>query len=59
MFGRIFIVLLLLLVLALAIMFDWFGTRGLLESGLNKTQKTVESLSKTGDRLQDTFESKN
>jgi hypothetical protein len=58
MFGRLFMLLVILLVLALAVMFDWFGARDLFETGLETTQQTVENLSETGDRLQQSFESK-
>lgn len=58
MFGRLFMLLILIIVLAFAVMFDWYGARSYFEQGLEKTEQTVESLSEAGDRLQDTFKQK-
>lgn len=58
MIGRLFFLLLVIVFLALAVMFDWFGLRDGVHQGLDKTQQAVESLSNTGDRIQQTFESK-
>ncbi len=58
MFGRLFMLLILIIVLAFAVMFDWYGARSYFEQGLEKTGQTVESLSEAGDRLQDTFKQK-
>lgn len=56
MFGRLFMLLIILAVLALAVMFNWFDAREWVSSGLEWTQAILESLSKTGDRLQNTIE---
>lgn len=51
MFGRIFTILLLVGVIALAIMFDWFGAQGLFKDGVQKANQTVEELSDAGDKI--------
>ncbi|MBE0493817.1 MAG: hypothetical protein IBX48_05695 [Thiomicrospira sp.] len=58
MFGRLFTLLIILAVLSLAVMFNWFDAREWVSAGLDWTQTMFESLSKTGDRLQNSIESK-
>ncbi|WP_029933586.1 hypothetical protein [Thiomicrospira pelophila] len=57
MFGRLFTLLIILAVLSLAVMFNWFDAREWVSAGLEWIQTMFESLSKTGDRLQSSFES--
>jgi hypothetical protein len=52
-FGKISIILWLLTLLALAIMFDWFGSREVAVSALEYTQSAVDKLMETGDQMQD------
>lgn len=57
MFGRLFTLLVILAVLSLAVMFNWFDAREWVSAGLDYIQTLFEALSKAGDRLQNTFES--
>lgn len=57
MFGRLFTLLIILAVLSLAVMFNWFDARDWVSGGLDWIQAIFESLSQTGDRLQSSFES--
>lgn len=51
MLGRIFIILILLGVIALAIMFDWFGAQNFFKSGVELADIAIDNLADTGDKL--------
>jgi hypothetical protein len=55
-FGKISILIWLIIFIAAAIMFDWFGSREFTENLLDSSQQAVEKLSETGDHLQDAIE---
>jgi hypothetical protein len=55
-FGKISILIWLIIFIAAAIMFDWFGSREFTENLLDSSQQAVEKLSETGDHLQDVIE---
>ncbi|WP_127469940.1 hypothetical protein [Thiomicrorhabdus aquaedulcis] len=51
-FGKISLIIWIVIIVSLAIMFDWYGSRELAQTGLEKTQEAVEKLSETGDHMQ-------
>jgi len=51
MLGKLSFIILLIGLIALAIMFDWFGSRDLAEKGMDKAQVAVEKLEDTGDKV--------
>lgn len=51
MFGKLSFIILLIGLISLAIMFDWFGSRDLAEKGMDKAQVAVEKLEDTGDKV--------
>ncbi|MDX1351620.1 MAG: hypothetical protein R3254_01310 [Thiomicrorhabdus sp.] len=52
-FGKISILIWIIIFIAAAIMFDWFGSREIAENFLDSSQTAVEKLSETGDHMQD------
>ncbi|WP_373019940.1 hypothetical protein [Thiomicrorhabdus sp.] len=59
MFGKISFIILVIVFIVLAIMFDWFGSRDLAKKGVDKAQVAVEHLESTGDKVSDVIESIN
>ncbi len=59
MFGKITFILIVVIFIVLAIMFDWFGSRELAKQGVDKAQVAVEHLESTGDKVSDVIESIN
>lgn len=55
-FGKISIIIWIMVFLAFAIMFDWFGSRDIATSLLDSTQAAVEKLQETGDQMQDVID---
>ncbi len=55
-FGKISIFLWIIILIAAAIMFDWFGSREIASNVLDSTQTAVERLEETGDQVQDAIE---
>jgi len=55
-FGKISIIIWIIVFIAAAIMFDWFGSREIAENVLDSSQTAVEKLSETGDHVQDAIE---
>ena len=51
MFGKISFIIILIVFIALAIMFDWFGSRDLAEKGMDNASSAVEKLEHTGDKV--------
>jgi hypothetical protein len=51
--GLIFI----LFLVAVSIMFDWFGARDLAQEGLNYGQKAINDLNETGNKVNDAIDS--
>lgn len=51
-FSKISLLIWLIILLAAAIMFDWFGSREIATSFLDWTQAAVEKLEITGDHMQ-------
>jgi hypothetical protein len=51
-FGKISLIVWIVIIVSMAIMFDWYGSRELAKTGLEKTQEAVEKLSATGDHVQ-------
>jgi len=51
-FGKISLFIWLVILIAVAIMFDWFGSREIATSFLDSTQVAVEKLERTGDHMQ-------
>ena len=59
MFGKISFVILFIGFIALAIMFDWFGSREMAEKGMDKASVAVEQLEQTGDKVSKVIETIN
>lgn len=57
MLGRIFMVVVLLGVVSLAIMFDWFGAQSFFKSGVEMADSSIDSLASTGDKLKSLLDS--
>jgi len=55
-FGKISILIWLIIFIAAAIMFDWFGSREIASNLLDSSQTAVEKLSETGDHVQDAID---
>ena len=55
-FGKISILIWLIIFIAAAIMFDWFGSREVASNLLDSSQTAVEKLSETGDHVQDAID---
>ncbi|WP_040726986.1 hypothetical protein [Thiomicrorhabdus sp. Kp2] len=55
-FGKISILIWIIIFIAAAIMFDWFGSREIAVNLLDSSQTAVEKLSETGDHVQDAIE---
>ena len=55
-FSKISLLIWLIMFIAAAIMFDWFGSRALVSSFLDTTEVAVEKLEKTGDHVQGIME---
>lgn len=55
-FGKISLLIWLILFIAAAIMFDWFGSREVASNVLDSTQVAVEKLEETGDHVQDAID---
>lgn len=55
MIKQIFSLLIILLIVALAIMFDWFGAREFFAKASSYSQTLVEDLSIAGDKIRETF----
>ncbi|QCU89227.1 hypothetical protein [Thiomicrorhabdus sediminis] len=56
-FGKISIVIWIVLLIAAAIMFDWFGSRDAANAVLEGGKVAVEKLEQTGDQVQGAIES--
>ncbi|QKI88194.1 hypothetical protein [Thiomicrorhabdus xiamenensis] len=56
-FGFISIIVWLLIFIALAIMFDWFGSRDLAKSAVQGSEEVIEYLEKTGDSTMSVIDS--
>ena len=55
-FGKISVVIWILLFIAAAIMFDWFGSRDVATTFLESTQVAVEKLEETGDQVKEAID---
>lgn len=55
MLGKLILMVLLLAVMALAVMFDWFDSRELALQGLDAGKVGVERLAEVGDSLSEVF----
>lgn len=55
-FGKISILIWIIIFVAAAIMFDWFGSREIAVNLLDSSQTAVEKLSETGDHVQDAID---
>ncbi|WP_321325220.1 hypothetical protein [Thiomicrorhabdus sp.] len=55
-FGKISIIIWIIILIAAAIMFDWFGSREIAVDLLDSSQTAVEKLSETGDHVQDAID---
>ena len=55
-FSKISLFIWIIILLAAAIMFDWFGSREIATSVLDSTQSAVEKLEETGDHVQDAID---
>lgn len=56
MLGKLIMLLLLVALIALAVMFDWFGSRELALQGLDGGKVAVEKLSEVGDSISNVLE---
>ncbi|MBD3754848.1 MAG: hypothetical protein IE937_04310 [Gammaproteobacteria bacterium] len=56
MLGKLIMLLLLVALIALAVMFDWFGSRELALQGLDGGKVAVEKLSEVGDSISNLLE---
>lgn len=54
--SKISLLIWLVVLVAAAIMFDWFGSREVATSLLDSTQTAVEKLERTGDQMQDVID---
>jgi hypothetical protein len=59
MFGKISFLILVIGLVALAIMFDWFGSRDLAQKAVEGAQHSVEKLQETGDKVNKVIETVN
>jgi len=55
-FGKISLLIWIIIFIAAAIMFDWFGSREIATNLLDSTQTAVEKLEETGDHVQDAID---
>ncbi len=55
-FGKISLIIWLVIFIAVAIMFDWFGSREIATNLLDSTQTAVEKLEETGNHVQDAID---
>ncbi len=55
-FSKISLIIWLIILLAAAIMFDWYGSRELVASFLDFSEVAVEKLETTGDHVQGIIE---
>ena len=55
-FSKISLLIWIIILIAAAIMFDWFGSREIANSFLDSTQTAVEKLEETGDHVQDAID---
>ena len=55
-FGKISILIWLIVFIGAAIMFDWFDSREIASNLLDSSQTAVEKLSETGDYVQDAID---
>lgn len=55
--GKISMILIVIALVAMAIMFDWFGSRELAQKGVDGAQVAVEKLENTGDKVNRVLES--
>ena len=55
-FGKISLLIWIIIFVAAAIMFDWFGSREIATNLLDSTQTAVEKLEETGDHVQDAID---
>ena len=53
---RLLVILVLVGVMVLAVMFDWFGSRDIAESSLESTQSVLEKVQQTGDDISESVE---
>lgn len=53
---RLLVIVILLGAVVLAVMFDWFGSREVVESGLESTQVLLEKMQQTGDDISESVE---
>uniref|UniRef100_Q31JE6 Uncharacterized protein n=1 Tax=Hydrogenovibrio crunogenus (strain DSM 25203 / XCL-2) TaxID=317025 RepID=Q31JE6_HYDCU len=53
---RLLVILILLGAVVLAVMFDWFGSREVVESGLESTQVLLDKMQQTGDDISESVE---
>ncbi|WP_028487445.1 hypothetical protein [Thiomicrorhabdus chilensis] len=59
MFGKISFIILLVIFIVLAIMFDWFGSRDLFQKGVDGAQVAVEKIESAGDKVNQAIETIN
>lgn len=59
MFGKISFIILLVIFIVLAIMFDWFGSRDLFQKGVDGAQVAVEKIELAGDKVSEAIETIN
>lgn len=53
---RLLVIVILVAGVVLAIMFDWFGSRDMMESGLESTQAVLDKVQQTGDDISESVE---
>ncbi|KUJ71245.1 hypothetical protein [Thiomicrospira sp. WB1] len=53
---KLLVLLVILAILILAVMFDWFDSRHWADQGLDATESAIETLKDTGDKVTDTVE---
>lgn len=57
--NKIILLIIVVVFAGLAIMFDWFGSRDLAQTGMDAAQSTVQKLEETGDRVNDAVDQLN
>lgn len=56
---KLWLVLLVIVFAVLAVMFDWFGSRDVAQSGVEATRGAVDKIQETGDAISQTIQQLN
>lgn len=53
---KMIVLVVIVVFIVMAIMFDWFGARDMVQSGVDNAQNAVEEIQDTGDRVSEAVE---